>query len=312
MYRPGMGAQPDRISWSAGVRMTRPAFLAITVVGCVLGIATATTGGGDTKAATALATVLLALVAHAASNVLNDYHDALNGADAANTEGLFPFTGGARLIQDGEVSAATTRRLAIGLLILVVPGGLLLAAHSGWGLLLVGTAGLLIGWMYSAPPLALMSRGFGEAAVAAAWALVVIGADYAQRGAFSRVAAFAGIGYGLLIGNILLINGFPDAAADEQVGKRTLVVRVGATPAAIVYLGVAIVSHAWLVAGVASGFAPSSVLLGMASLPFSLAAAHTLIRHSSRPGELRPAIVRTILAALLNGIGLAVGFVLAA
>ncbi len=292
--------------------MTRPGFLAITVVGCVLGIATATTAGRAIEPTIALATVLLALVAHAALNVLNDYHDALNGADAANTNGVFPFTGGARLIQDGEVSTAATRRLAISLLVLVVPGGLLLAAHSGWGLVLVGMAGLLIGWMYSAPPLALMSRGLGEAAVAAAWALVVVGADYAQRGEFSRVAAFAGIGYGLLIGNILLINGFPDAAADGQVGKRTLVVRIGSAPAALVYLGVALASHAWLVAGVASGFAPSTVLLGLASLPFSLAAAHALIRHSNLPSELRPAIVGTILAALVNGLGIAAGFALAA
>lgn len=291
--------------------MTRPGFLAITVVGCVLGIATATTAGHDIETKTALATVLLALAAHAALNVLNDYHDALNGADAANTDGLFPFTGGARLIQNGEVSTAATRRLAIGLLILVVPGGLLLAAHSGSGLVLVGIAGLLIGWGYSAPPFALMSRGFGEAAVAAAWALVVVGADYVQRGGFSQVAAFAGIGYGSLIGNILLINGFPDAAADAQVGKRTLVVRIGAVPAALVYLAVAIASHAWLVVGVVSGFAPTTVLLGIASLPLSLAAAHTLIRRSSRPSELRPAIVRTIVAVLVNGLGIAAGFALA-
>src|SRR5690606_39742623 len=125
---------------------------------------------------TALATIVLALVAHAALNVLNDYHDALNGAAAANTDGLFPFTVGARLIQNGEVSTVAMRRLAMGLLILVVPGGLLLAAHSGSGLVMVGLAGLLIGWMYSAPPLELMSRGLGEAAVAAAWALVGVGA----------------------------------------------------------------------------------------------------------------------------------------
>lgn len=292
--------------------MTRPGFLAITVVGCVLGIATATTTGHAIEATTALATVLLALVAHAALNVLNDYHDALNGADAANTDGLFPFTGGARLIQNGVVSTAATRRLSIGLLILVVPGGVLLAAHSGSGLVVVGMAGLLIGWMYSAPPLELMSRGLGEVAVAAAWALVVIGADYAQCGVFSQAAGFAGIGYGLLIGNILLINEFPDAAADAQVGKRTLVVRVGAPRAALVYLAVAVVSHAWLVVGVASGFTPLTVLLGMASLPLALAAAHSLIRRSSRPNELRPAIVGTILAALVNGLGMAAGFALAA
>jgi 1,4-dihydroxy-2-naphthoate octaprenyltransferase len=60
----------------------------------------------------ALATVLLALLAHAGANVLNDYFDARNGADAANHQGLFPFTGGSRLIQNGQVSIADTGRWA--------------------------------------------------------------------------------------------------------------------------------------------------------------------------------------------------------
>ena len=50
--------------------------------------------------------MLLALVAHAGANVLNDYFDARNGADDANQQGLFPFTGGSRLIQNGAVSVA--------------------------------------------------------------------------------------------------------------------------------------------------------------------------------------------------------------
>ena len=47
---------------------------------------------GGLKVPRALATLLLALVAHAGANVLNDYFDARNGADAANDQGLFPFT----------------------------------------------------------------------------------------------------------------------------------------------------------------------------------------------------------------------------
>ena len=61
---------------------------------------------------------------------------------------------------------------------LVVVAGLLLALHSGGGLLLIGATGLLLGWAYSAPPLSLMSRGLGELTVAACWWLVVVGADY--------------------------------------------------------------------------------------------------------------------------------------
>lgn len=77
--------------------------------------------------------------------MLNDYHDARSGADAANTQALAPFTGG-RLIQNHLVSEADTRRWAIVLLLLLVPSGLLLALYSGGGLLGIGAAGLLLAW----------------------------------------------------------------------------------------------------------------------------------------------------------------------
>jgi len=125
-----MNATPTHITWRTGLRMTRPGFLVITVVACLMGLASAA-AGGSIDPVRAIATVLLAVIAHASANVLNDYHDALNGADAANSGGLFPFTGGARMIQNGDVSVLDTRRLAQALALLVVPAGLVLAAGSG-------------------------------------------------------------------------------------------------------------------------------------------------------------------------------------
>lgn len=147
--------------WFAlGLRMARPGFLSITAVGCLVGIASAQAAGGVSGAL-----ALLTLLLHAAANMLNDHADALNGADEANTQGLFPFTGGSRLVQRGVVRARDMRNLALALLAPVVLGGLWLTWHSGPALALVGLAGLLLGWAYSMPPLALMSRGLGELAV---------------------------------------------------------------------------------------------------------------------------------------------------
>lgn len=294
-----------RLSWRTGLRMLRPGFLVVTAVACLLGLATAASAGQPLDLVNAIATMLLALVAHAALNVLNDYHDALNGADDANDEGLFPFTGGARLIQKGEVSARATGQLAWALLLLVVPAGLLLALRSGEGLVFVGLAGLLLGWAYSSPPLALMSRGLGEATVAVAWWLVVVGADYAQQGRFSLLPAAAGVGLALLVANVLLINSFPDARADAVVHKRTLVVRAGAARAAHVYLAGALLAHGALALLVSVGTVPPAALAGLCSLPLSLAAARLLAHHAARPRELRPAIVLSILAAVVHGLAIA-------
>ncbi|OOG84706.1 prenyltransferase, partial [Hydrogenophaga sp. A37] len=288
------------------------AFLLLTVVGCALGTATAAACGCGLDPWLALVATALAVLAHAAGNVLNDLHDARNGADAANTEGISPFTGGSRLIQNGRVSERDTADLAQGLLLFLVPAGLLLAVKTGGGVLLLGMAGLLLAWAYSAPPLKLMSRGLGELAVALVWFLVVIGADYVQRRQFFVIPASAALGFALMVAALLLINGFPDARADARVGKRTLAVRLGPTGAAGLYAGLVVSAHAWLVLSVGLLIPPLEALWGLVSLPFSLGATWLLWRHRHQTERLQPALALTVAATLLHGLGMAAGFALLA
>ena len=77
---------------------TRPAFLAITLLGCLIGLALPS-AVKDTFGINFLA-ISLALFAHAAANLLNDYFDHLNGSDQNNKDRITPFTGGSRFIQD--------------------------------------------------------------------------------------------------------------------------------------------------------------------------------------------------------------------
>ena len=287
--------------------MTRPGFLVITVVACVLGTSVAAACGHGPHVGLAMATLVLAVLMHAAANVLNDYHDALNGADLANTQGLFPFTGGARLIQNGDVTVKDTHDLAKALIFFLIPAGLLLAVKTGGGLMVLGVAGLCFGWAYSAPPLALMTRGLGEVTVALTWGLVVMGADYVQRGQFFVIPAAVSVSFALLVGNILVINGFPDAAADAQVGKRTLVVRLQPRRAAWVYLGIALLAHLWLLGGTWLFIHPEPALWGMISLPFSLSAFVGVVKHAEQPSRLAPAIVLTIVAAVVHGVAMSAG-----
>ena len=298
-----------RLDWRMRSRMTRPGFLAVTAAACALGLATAALNG-PIHVGPAVVTVLLALIAHAGANVLNDYHDACNGADAANQQGLFPFSGGSRLIQNGVVSVADTGRWAAVLLLGLIPAGIALAAWSHWGLLWIGVAGLLLGWAYSAPPLVLMSRGLGELAVAGSWWLVVVGTDYVQRGSLGSAPAALGVGYALLVANILLINGVPDAPADASVGKRTLAVRLGARGAALLYALIALATHNLLVASVLSHIAPPSALWGLLSLPTALAAAVLLWQRAQTPDQLRPAIGLSIASAVLHGLALSAGLLI--
>lgn len=293
---------PQRLP--AGLRRyllaTRPTFLTITLIGVLLGMSTAWYDNVSFNVVHAALTLIFALAAHAAANVINDYHD--QAGDAANTERIFPFTGGSRFIQNGLLSARETMLLGYGLLATVIPAGLWLAAHSGSGLIVIGAAGLLTGWAYSAPPLKLASRGLGEIAITLSWLLVVIGSDYVQRGTGAALPVVTGFGFAVLVAAVLYINQFPDAVADAACGKRTLVVRLGREKARWGYLLLALLAPLSVVAGVLIGVSPAPTFLALAAFPLSLAATRALWLRAATPAQLEPAIKLTIATAHLFGI----------
>jgi 1,4-dihydroxy-2-naphthoate octaprenyltransferase len=284
---------------------TRLPFLSVTLVGCLLGLGSAHASGVALNGVLASVTIVLALLTHAGVNVLNDYYDALNGTDAINTERVFPFTGGSRMIQNGVLSAQSMARYGVALLVPVVVGGLWLVARTGPGLVVIGLAGLVIGWAYSAPPLKLNSRGGGELAVAAGFTLIVLGTDYVQRGSFSSLPLIAAVPYALLVTNILYLNQFPDRAADAAVGKRHWVVRLPVQQARWGYLAVGLAAYGWLLIAVLLGVLPARSLVALAAALPSALATRQLLRHAAEPQALAPAIRLTIAAALLHGLLLA-------
>lgn len=304
--------QPGKLN---GLRLwlaaTRPAFLTVTLLAVLLGLASSFFSGIPVDGLKATLTLIFALVAHAGVNVVNDYHDHLNGADAANTERQFPFTGGSRFIQNGVLSPQQTAWLGYGLLASVIPAGLWLTWQSGAGLIGIGLAGLLVGWAYSAPPLKLMSRGLGEVAIVAGWLLVVVGTDYVQRDEFAQLPLLVGLPYALLVACILFINQFPDRKGDEAVGKRTLVVRLGVDNAPWAYLFLILLANLWVLLLVGRSSLPVFAALSVFALPVSMQAARRLLRCAGRPSALRPAITQTIAACHVHGALMIAGLVLA-
>lgn len=280
---------------------TRPAFLTITLAGCLLGFALAPMLHWGLAALT----LLLALLAHAGVNVLNDYYDHLNGTDAANTGRLFPFTGGSRFIQNRVLTPRQTLAYGLALFAAVIAGGLWLIGQSGQGLFWIGLAGLTIGWAYSAPPLKLNSRGLGELCVAAGFLFIVAGSDFVQQGAFDALPWIAGLPYALLVTNVLYINQFPDREADRIAGKWHWVVRLEPAVAARGYWLILVLAVASLLAAVVVGVLPVLALVSLAGVLPALRAGRLLAVHAAEPTRLVPSIQMTILAAHLQPVILA-------
>lgn len=284
---------------------TRPGFLGITLVGCLLGLATARHAGLGLDTLLAGLTLLLALLAHAGVNVLNDYYDHLNGTDAHNTDRLHPYTGGSRFIQNGVLTPRQTLGYGLLLFTAVIAGGVWLVGQTGLGLLWIGLAGLTLGWAYSAPPLKLASHGLGELAVLVGFLLIVVGADYVQRRDFDPLPWLAGLPYALLTTNILYINQFPDRRADLAAGKRHWVARLDPRQAALGYALILLLAGSSLLLFVGLGALTAWALLALAGLLPALPAARALRLHAEAPSRLRPAIRASIAAALLHSLLLA-------
>lgn len=192
--------------------------------------------------------VLGVALLHLGSNVMNDYFDVKDGTDGANNDYFLQLSGGSRAIELGLISLQGTKRLGLSLIGIALLIGIYLTIQTGWITFILGMAGLLIGYLYTAPPVRLVARrGLGELGIALAFGpLVTAGIVYVTSMQLSPMAFLIGLPVGLLTANILLINEFPDAASDATTGKNHLVVTFGKERSTYIYLAIllmAFLSH---------------------------------------------------------------------
>jgi 1,4-dihydroxy-2-naphthoate octaprenyltransferase len=158
---------------------------------------------------------------HLGSNLINDYYDS-KGSDPINIR-LTPFSGGSRVIQENELQPNTILALSIVFFSIGIACGLW---FTFWGrpyVLLIGLSGLLAGWIYSSPPLSLMSHGLGEILIFFAFGpLITLGTYYVITNNLSWPAFLLGIPHGFLIMAVIWINQFPDYQADKKANKKNL------------------------------------------------------------------------------------------
>ena len=89
-------------------------------------------------------------------------------------------------------------------------------------------AASLVGWFYSAPPVRLISRGFGEIAVAFVTGFAIPGLGYlAIRGQFDPLFVYFVIPFILYGLTLSLSLHAPDVEVDRRCKKRNLAVRLG-------------------------------------------------------------------------------------
>jgi len=255
----------------------------------------------------ALGCLAVAVLLQAGTNAVNDAEDALTGADAG--PGAMP----SLAMRAGWVSPRGARLIGLGALGLAALLVLALALAIGkpW-LLLLGAAGVLIGWAYTAPPLRLAYRPLGELAsggpmgVGITWGTAA--AQAGARGVPSSVL-WSGAMLAVLTAAILHANNARDRDSDRRIGKRTVATYL--SPAGVVaeFRLLLLAMPVLLVLGLALRGLPLAWLLAAAP---ALLAVRTALR--ARVGLDGRGWTRLLIACvglhLLTGLALALGLLL--
>ena len=170
------------------------------------------------------------------TDLLNDYYDHVLKADDLNPV-TTPFSGGSRVIQEGLIAEKTIFRVSIALLVFASIIGLYLNfVLDGVTILLLGLLGFFLVFFYTAPPVKLCYRGFGEIAQAIGYGPVMLfGAYFVQTRVLDPAIMLFAIPFtfiGLIVGMILSI---PDYDADKKVKKNNLVIVLGKKRTVVAY-----------------------------------------------------------------------------
>jgi 1,4-dihydroxy-2-naphthoate octaprenyltransferase len=216
------------------------------------------------------------LVAHAISNLSNDYFGYRRGHDTPDSPRM-------RYTLHPQTSGLDTRSLLTGIGILALVGAAIVVFFTvtrGPIALLFAVLGLLFLYLYDAAPVPLKSIGLGEVAAFIVWGPLMVGGGYfVVSGRLSTAAFLVSIPYGLGVASILVGKHIDQLNFDASHGNRTLPVALGEARARrvnqAVVIGMYLISAVLILVGLLTPFA---VLIAVAG-PRAIAA----IQRMGRP-----------------------------
>jgi 1,4-dihydroxy-2-naphthoate octaprenyltransferase len=239
------------------LKIIRVHIVAGGVLAFSLGALLALANGGSFNPALVVSSYGVVLLGDLSSHYSNDYFDVEVDRHILQKK---IFAGSAILVSHPNLRSLS-KAISIALLVcanfIAVSICLLLGAPIEIFIVILGAS--LVGWFYSAPPLRLSSRGFGEFAVACVTGFAIPGLGYlAVRGQFDPLFVYFAVPF-VMYGFMLSLSlEAPDAEIDQKGGKRNLVVRKGERNVFLFIL--ALTTSATLTFFTYKWLAPSSVL----------------------------------------------------
>jgi len=229
--------------------------LPVTLILCGAGAAAFQ---GSVRWDRSLLALLGLMAAHVAVNALNEWSDMRRGIDLNTVR--TPFSGGSGTLPAGAAPVKAALNLGIAASILALAIGIWFLWVVGWGFLPFILVGAFFITGYTD---ALARMGVGEVAAGLGLGgLAVSGTAFVQDGNLGTVAVAASVPAFLMTFNLLLLNEFPDEAADREGGRRNLVIMLRRAGAARIYALAGLLVPIWIVGAVLAGALPGWALLG--------------------------------------------------
>ena len=281
--------------WISGARIrTLPLAFAPVAIGS--GAASITE---QFNAPVALLCLVVALALQIGVNYSNDYSDGVRGTDDYRV-------GPARLTGSGAADPKKVLAVALAFFALSgIAGIVIVVLTSAWWMLAVGAVAIVAAWFYTGGRRPYGYAGLGEVMVFIFFGLVAtLGTTYVQTGTFSQESLLGGIGIGLISCAVLVVNNIRDIATDTLAGKKTLAVRMGRTPSAVLFCILMLIPFGIVIY---VGLFYTAALLTLFALLAALPACLITVM-AKTPQEYILALKLSSLTGLLYGLGLAFAF----
>lgn len=281
--------------WISGARIrTLPLAFAPVAIGS--GAAALT---DQFNAPVALLCLVVAVALQIGVNYSNDYSDGIRGTDDFRV-------GPARLTGSGAASPKKVLAVALSFFALSAVAGVVIVFLTGaWWMLAIGAVAIVAAWFYTGGRRPYGYAGLGEVMVFIFFGLVAtLGTTYVQTGTFSQESLFGGVGIGLISCAVLVVNNIRDIATDTQAGKKTLAVRMGRTPSAVLFCILMLIPFGIVIY---VGLFYTAALLTLFALLAALPACLITVM-AKTPQEYILALKLSSLTGLLYGLGLAFAF----
>jgi 1,4-dihydroxy-2-naphthoate octaprenyltransferase len=266
---------------AAFVRLSRPKFLLGGLAGFALGAAVAAYEGVPLTALRYAAGQVLVTAFHLMTHYANDYFDRVSDRRGRPSA----FSGGSGVLVEGTLPPRAALAAALAC---AVVGALAVAGFASAGLTvpaLIGAAIGVLAWSYSAPPLRLAGRGWGELDTALVVAVLVPLAGYAVfAGTVDALALAATLGPAFAMFAMMIAVEWPDREADAAGDKRNLIVRYGPAAAARLAAGGVVLIVPALFVAIGWGAPAAGGVFALLLLPLVVPFARRLWAPDGAPG----------------------------